>query len=198
MTGLFVAVEGPKSVGKTTLTNQLREQPAVTQEWIFTKEPTEQFDLSNEQTCIGAKLATLVADDRRQHLTEVIQPALRRDQVVVTDRYVLSSYVFHCLDDVSPAVIGELNAGFPPPDLLIVLLCRPETLRERRVQHGHRTRLSEEISIEDEIIGYIEYAHECRPVSKEVVLCYNETMEDCHLAVQRLVASVQSRRRKRA
>lgn len=192
MTGLFVALEGPKFVGKTTLLSRLKEQTSEAGEWLLTKEPTEKFDLGDEQRRVGAELATLIAEDRRQHIAEVIQPALQQGQVVVTDRYVLSSYVFHCLDGVNPEVVRGLNAGFPAPDMLVVLLCRPETLRKRRVQRGQQTRLSKQVSAENEILAYLSYVDACRPTSGEITLCYNETMDDCHFITQQLIATVRT------
>ncbi len=122
MKGMLVAIEGPKSVGKTTLIDHLRAR-ASTADWLFTKEPTDSFDLSNEQRCVGGELAARIADDRARHVTEVIEPAMQRGQVVVTDRYVLSSFVFHCLDGVDERTIADLNSQFPPVDLLYILQC---------------------------------------------------------------------------
>lgn len=193
MIGLFVAIEGPKSVGKTTLVNQLRlELGAAAASWLFTKEPTGHFDLDNEQSRYGIELATLIADDRRRHLAETICPALERGQMVVTDRYVLSSYVFHCLDGVGVDVVADLNAAFPAPDLLVILQCSPQTLEKRRLRQRSQSRFSSLIPVEDELLGYITYARHCRPVRGEIILGYNETMMDCTLIAQRLVTRVRS------
>ena len=194
MTGLLVAIEGPKSVGKTTLITQLKAKSTETRDWIFTKEPTDSFNLGNEQQHVGADLAALIAEDRAQHLTEVIEPALRRGLVVVTDRYVLSSFVFHCLDGVSSDIVVGRNDQFPRPDLLLVLQCSPNTLKERRAKRRQQTRLSSAISPEAEILGYVTYADQCRPVSGEIVFVYNEIMEDCHIIAERLIADVRAKR----
>ncbi|RZS44416.1 thymidylate kinase [Herbihabitans rhizosphaerae] len=189
-----MAIEGPKSVGKTTLIDQIQAMSPDTGDWLFTKEPTGQFDLGNEQRCVGAELAALIADDRGRHLAEVITPALERGQVVVTDRYILSSYVFHCLDGVSPTVVAGLNASFRSPDVLLILQCAPDTLRDRRAKQGHSTRLSTAITVEDEILAYTAYANACRPVSGEIIIGYNESMNDCHLIVNRLVGEIRTRK----
>lgn len=195
MTGLFVAIEGPKSVGKSSLVNQMRlELGAAATSWVFTKEPTEQFDLDHEQRFVGADLASLIAEDRAHHRAEVIEPALRRGQIVVTDRYVLSSYVFHCLDGVGADVVADLNSAFPPPDLLIILLCSPRTLRARRVDQRNPSRFTSAISVEDELLGYLEYAQRCRPARDRIIIQYNETMTDRSVIAKSLIASAQSKR----
>lgn len=194
MTGLLVAVEGPKSVGKTTLITRLRGTPSGTGDWVFTKEPTDAFDLGNEQQHAGVELAALIAEDRAQHVATVIQPALDRGLVVVTDRYVLSSFVFHCLDEVSEQAVADLNAQFPHPDILLVLQCSPSALADRRAKREVQTRLSSTIPPAADTLGYVTYANHCRPVSGEIMLGYNETMEDCSAIAERLITTVRAKR----
>lgn len=193
MTGLLVAVEGPKAVGKSTLIDQLRADDR-TADWLFTKEPTDSFDLSNEQREVGVELATLIAADRARHVREVIEPALHRDRTVVTDRYVLSSYAFHCPDGVDELVVSDLNRHFPRPDTLLVLQCAPRTLTQRRSRMASPTRLSSAISVEEDLLGYLTHARECRPASGEVLIGYNESMKDCRLIATRLIAEISYRR----
>ncbi len=190
--GLLIAIEGPKLVGKTTLVNELRQRANETSGWIFTKEPTERFDLGNEQRLLGTELAKRIAEDRRSHVDHLIDPALRDGRVVVTDRYVLSSYVFHCLDGVEPAVIAELNRPFPRPDLLVVLLCSPITLEQRRAERGKQTRLGAAITPEQEMCGYLTYASLVRPLSEKIILCYNESMKDSRFIADALVAETRA------
>jgi dTMP kinase len=190
--GLLIAVEGPKLVGKTTLVNELKQRTSETGEWVFTKEPTERFDLGNEQRLAGTELAERIAEDRRSHVDHLIAPALRAGQVVVTDRYVLSSYVFHCLDRVEPAVIAELNWPFPRPDLLVILLCSPMTLEQRRARRGRQTRLGAAITPEQEMCGYLTYASRVRPPSEKITLWYNESMKDSRFIADALIAETQT------
>jgi dTMP kinase len=135
MNGLLVSIEGPKSVGKTTLVKQLKLALETT-DWLFTKEPTEKFDLGIEERFVGIRLAELIAEDRALHLQDVIEPALRAGRVVVRDRYTLSSFVFHCLDGVAASDIAALNDRFPRPDVLVLLQCSPTSLKSRRRAHA--------------------------------------------------------------
>jgi dTMP kinase len=194
LAGTLVAIEGPKYVGKTTLVTHLQARGFETRHWLFTKEPTASFDLGNEEKHVGVDLATLIVDDRSSHVRDVIQPALDEGLVVVTDRYVLSSFVFHCLDGVCVETVVELNAQFPRPDVLLVLQCSPGSLGRRRGGRGVHTRLLSAISPEAETLGYLTYADLCRPVSGEIGLGYNETMKDCDVIARRLIAAVQAKR----
>jgi dTMP kinase len=194
MTGLLIAVEGPKAVGKSTLIRQLQQLTGADPAWLFTKEPTDEFDPDNEAQCSGIELAALIAEDRRRHLADVIQPALKQEQIVVTDRYVLSSFAFHCLDGVMPQEIRRLNAQFPRPDILLILQCSPQTIRKRRMNIATPTRLSSSISVEAETIAYVEYAKECAPDSEFVSFRYNETMRDCDTSAKSLVADIAAMR----
>lgn len=193
MSGLLVALEGPKSVGKTTLVQQLKRTPQSA-DWLFTKEPTDRFDLRHEQRLSGVQLAELIAEDRARHVADVIEPAVRAGRVVVSDRYILSSFVFQGLDGVDAEYVAALNVEFPRPDMLLLLQCSPTTLLERRRRIGSRTRLSTTIPIGDELLGYLAYAPRCRPNSGEILLGYNETMSDCRLVADRLTADIQAKR----
>lgn len=189
MAGVLVAIEGPKLVGKTTLMSELKGRPE-TRRWVFTKEPTGNFDLRNEQQYAGMELASRIANDRAVHLAQVVTPALRRGQVVVTDRYVLSSFAFHCYDGVEPDVVASLNQAFHQPDVLMILLCSPETLRRRRAVRGRVTRLSDAITAEQDLVGYLTFADRCRSSSGMVGIGYHESMMDCVAVADRIIALV--------
>jgi dTMP kinase len=195
MAGLLVAVEGPKSVGKTTLVVELeRLLGDAASGWLFTKEPTARFDLEQEQTCRGLELAGRIASDREHHLAETIGPALREGRIVVSDRYILSSFVFHCLDDVDVRSVAELNATFPRPDLLVILQCPPDVLRTRRSAQESSTRLASKISAEDEVVSYIAFVRHCRPRRWNPLIGYNETMDDCLDIARQIVTTVETLR----
>jgi dTMP kinase len=189
MTGVLVAIEGPKAVGKTTLVNELKARPE-TRRWVFTKEPTGHFDLGNEQRYTRFELAKRIASDRVAHLAETIMPALRAGLVVVTDRYVLSSFAFHCRDGVEPNVVADLNRDFRSSDILMVLLCSPITLGRRRTERGQSTRLSEEISPEQDLLGYLAFADRCRSVFGRVGVGYHESMMDTAIIAGQIIIDV--------
>lgn len=110
---------------------------------LFTKEPTPNFRLDNEQQHSGYRLAELLTADRAAHLADTVLPALKTHDIVVTDRYIASSLVFQVVDGVSFSQVWALNRRFPLPDLNIFLLADiPSLLRRRRLRASH-TRLEQ-------------------------------------------------------
>lgn len=158
VTAVFVALEGAKGVGKTSVCELLAEQIDV-RHVIVTKEPTGRFDLSNEERLRGIGLAAAIAADRRDHVAEVIEPALRSSTAVVCDRYILSSLVFHTADGVSAAEIWGFNVGFPLPTFNVVLSAPADVLLVRR-QSRPATRLQATWSPEIEMSRYRHFADE--------------------------------------
>jgi dTMP kinase len=150
--GLFIALEGGEGAGKTTqarmLAIWLREQGF---DVITTREPGA--------TKIGMRLRALLLDtahsemspraealmyaaDRAQHVDEVINPALARGAVVITDRYVDSSLAYQGAarglraEDV--AWLSRWATGDLVPDLTILLDLPPQDGLGRRTRSMDR------------------------------------------------------------
>jgi dTMP kinase len=132
--GNLVAIEGIDGSGTTTLVEMLQEE-YESDEFIFTKEPSEQFygqavreRLSSEYNPTPADFYGFLAD-RYQHCENVIIPALEEGKTVVTDRYDLSTYAYQAkildeqLDIIDPIqYIDEMTYHFTVmPDLYIYI-----------------------------------------------------------------------------
>lgn len=176
-TGQLIAVEGPKAAGKTTLMNALARRLAPAGGVVLTKEPTPAFDLTREQRMRGAELAVAIAEDRRQHVADVIGPALAAGCTIICDRYILSSYVFHTFDGVAEAVIEELNRDFPSPTLNLILRVSVAELRRRRGLRPSATRLQSG-DLEAEMAAYLRYAERMERAGVASQLVDNSTMTD--------------------
>ena len=105
MSGIFISFEGPDGAGKTTAIEALLKKIATitNKEVLVTREPGgSQIAEEIRQLILDPKHtemddwteALLYAASRRQHLIEVIQPALAADQIVLCDRYVDSSIAY--------------------------------------------------------------------------------------------------------
>src|SRR6056297_1943096 len=104
MKGLFVTFEGTEGSGKTSVIRRVQsyfENKGIPV--LVTREPggshiAEQIRsilLSKENKEMDVKTeALLFAASRRQHLTEIIRPALNEGKLVLCDRYVDSSLVY--------------------------------------------------------------------------------------------------------
>jgi dTMP kinase len=67
-------------------------------------------------------LALLFAADRRQHLATLVEPALKRGEWVVSDRYLLSSLAYQSLaPGLDLAWLAAINRFARPADLTIFL-----------------------------------------------------------------------------
>ena len=103
--GLFITIEGPDGAGKTTVLNELfpRLQMIAQKEIIKTREPggvliaekIRQIILNPDHRQMDERTeALLYAAARRQHLVEVIIPALNEGKIVICDRFVDSSLTY--------------------------------------------------------------------------------------------------------
>ena len=150
--GLFIAFEGGEGSGKTTqarlIAIWLRE---IGYDVVTTHEPGA--------TKVGMRLRALLLDtahtgmsphaealmyaaDRAEHVASVIQPALDRGAVVISDRYVDSSLAYQGNGrGLSGSDIAQLNSwatGGRMPDLTILLDMPPEAGLGRRARSADR------------------------------------------------------------
>jgi dTMP kinase len=133
--GVFIALEGGEGAGKTTqarlLSIWLRDQGF---DVVMTREPgstkmgmrLRALLLDKESSGLSSRAETLLyAADRAQHVAEVIQPALDRGAIVVTDRYVDSSLAYQGAGrELKVNEIADVNRWATSglvPDLTIIL-----------------------------------------------------------------------------
>ncbi len=104
MKGYFFTLEGADGSGKTSIIKELKERlEKLNFKVIATREPggsliSEEIrkiilDPNNTQMDVRTE-ALLYAASRRQHLIEVIIPALKEGKIVLCDRYVDSSLAY--------------------------------------------------------------------------------------------------------
>lgn len=142
--GRFIAIEGVSGSGKSTVIDCLKLSLSLSlPKFIFTKEPTPLFQLSNENNYSGDKLFKLLLKDRATHIQEFIEPAINKGLNVITDRYILSSLVFQRLDGLDINYIWNCNKNFIQPDLIIVLTVDEQIAVERVIQRGRMSRLKQ-------------------------------------------------------
>jgi dTMP kinase len=79
-----------------------------------------------------AKELALFLADRREHVAQVIEPALAAGAVVISDRYYFSSVAYQGALDLDPARILAENEAFAPRPDLVFLLTLPLDLARAR------------------------------------------------------------------
>lgn len=132
----FVVFEGIDGSGKSTQVAALAE--ALTEggaRVLATREPTDgatgrrirAMATSGESVAPEQELAWFV-EDRREHVEQVIRPALADGRVVVCDRYFLSTVAYQGARGLDwRAILAESERAFPLPDLAILLQVDPGT-----------------------------------------------------------------------
>jgi dTMP kinase len=150
--GLFIAFEGGEGVGKTTQARLvaiwLREQGydvVTTHEPGATKIGMRLRALLLDTTHAGMSAhceALLYAADRAEHVAKVIDPALERGAVVITDRYIDSSLAYQGAGrGQAIADIASLNSWATDgrePDLTVLLDMDPAEGLSRRTRSADR------------------------------------------------------------
>jgi dTMP kinase len=150
--GLFLAFEGGEGTGKTTQARSiaiwLREQGydvVTTHEPGATKIGMRLRALLLDTTHTGMSPhaeALMYAADRAEHVASVIEPALDRGAVVITDRYVDSSLAYQGSGrGLRAADIARLNSwatGGRTPDMTVLLDMPPEAGLGRRARSADR------------------------------------------------------------
>ncbi len=139
--GLLFAFEGIDGTGKSTqiqlLAGALRRagHPVV-----LTREPTagpvgrkiRELYVNRAAVSPEEELDLFIAD-RRQHVEEVIEPALAAGKIVLTDRYYYSNVAYQGAAGLDPERILARNSFAPAPDL-ILLLVLPSALGIQRIR----------------------------------------------------------------
>jgi dTMP kinase len=150
--GLFIALEGGEGVGKTTQARLvaiwLREQGydvVATHEPGATKIGMRLRALLLDTTHAGMSAhceALLYAADRAEHVAKVVDPALERGAVVITDRYIDSSLAYQGAGrGQAIADIASLNSWATDgrePDLTVLLDMDPAEGVSRRARSADR------------------------------------------------------------
>jgi dTMP kinase len=80
-------------------------------------------------------------EDRREHVAQVIIPALEQGRVVITDRYYYSSVAYQGALGLNPADILAANEAFAPgPDLVFILTLEAAQALQRLAKKGKEGR----------------------------------------------------------
>jgi len=127
--GLFIVLEGIDGTGKSTQAQLLADWfRSRGREVVSGREPTDgPWGRQIRATAATGRLPPeeeleLFLRDRRQHVQEVIAPALAAGKVVILDRYYFSTMAYQGCRGFDPGEIRRRNEAFaPPPDLLLIL-----------------------------------------------------------------------------
>lgn len=142
--GFLIAVEGIDGSGKTTQARRLArycEEKGLA--CVLSKEPTSgEYGQLIRTSANRGRLPVeeeieILLKDRREHVEQIIQPALDQEKVVILDRYYFSNAAYQGARGVEPETILARNEAFAPhPDLLLILDVSPQVGLQRIRQRG--------------------------------------------------------------
>ncbi len=136
--GVLITLEGPDGAGKTTQLNLLKKI-ADDKGWLLTRNPGgTNFGLKLREILLEDRSVKLheIAElflymaDRAQHMSEVIEPALKAGKVVICDRFIDSTVAYQGYGrGLNIQLIHDLNKTAThniQPDLTILFDIDPE------------------------------------------------------------------------
>jgi dTMP kinase len=143
--GRLIVFEGIDGSGKSTQLARLAEVlEAGGHSVVRTREPHDcpsgrrirAMARSGERVAPEQELAWFW-EQRREHVRDVIAPALAAGRLVLSDRYFLSSVAYQGARGLDPArILRESEAEFPRPDLVLLLEITPAAGLARVTRRG--------------------------------------------------------------
>lgn len=135
---MLIAFCGIDGAGKTTLLNRVESHLKKNSRVYRTKQPTDWYrnngrfrEFVNENRNdihLVEELALLAATDRIRHTNEIILPKLDEGNIVLTDRYVFSTYAYMMARGINDIRwLKEINRSAPLPDLIFYIDVPVET-----------------------------------------------------------------------
>lgn len=195
MKGQFIVFEGPDGSGTTRqcafLVDKLRKSQKNV---LLTAEPTESAIgqevrgmLLRDTMPSPDAIQLLFCADRANHVSTVIDPALKKGQIIVSDRYALSTIVYGAAQGVDREWLEAINAKFPKPDLTFITLPPFEVCMERLQRREKRDQFEMENfqrrvyenykSIEDPYVIFVDTSGSKQSTAEFVWQKYQEHLE---------------------
>lgn len=148
--GKFIVIEGLDGSGKSSqvefLVQYLKDRG---KEVLFRSEPTSDLPvgkkirqvLRKEIVATSMELQKMYVEDRTQHLSEKVIPALKDGKYVVCSRYAFSTIAYGTAAGLNTKMLMELNDHFLLPDATIVISVSPKECIKRIEARGEGKEL---------------------------------------------------------
>lgn len=150
--GKFIVFEGLDGSGQTTqvgLLGDLLQKKGF--KAVLTKEPTLDSEAGKRIRQVLDKvikvepglLQELFTQDRKEHLENLVIPALKEGKIVISDRYFFSTFAFGVSDGLDLQWLIKMNDEFLLPDMTFILKVSPKTCIKRIESRGEGKKLFE-------------------------------------------------------
>ncbi len=158
--GLFIVIEGPDGSGKSNQINRLHKYIKFLSKYndvLTTHEPWKNEELKKilreekDAYSSAEKSLELFIKDRKSHLCHLINPLLDVGGIIISDRYILSTYAYQQTQGVDFEKIWKKHQveNIMVPDLTFLLDINLETALERIRKRGE---IPEKFEIDKEFI----------------------------------------------
>jgi dTMP kinase len=197
--GVFVVVEGIDGSGSTSVVAELAAHFRAQKRAVHaTCEPSAgpfgvaiRQILSHRYEVPGrasssfgwATMALLFAADRLDHLDAEVLPHVRAGELVITDRYDLSSLAYQSATAEPGASAGDpvafiraINQKARRPDLTLVLDVDPDIAAERRKSRGGQAELYEKLELQRRLARLYTAAEQLVPGDRLVHIDANQPL----------------------
>ncbi len=143
---MFIVFEGIDGSGKGTQARLLADHLLrAGKKVVLTEEPTKELFtgyftrilLRSKDTPHPRTIALMMAADRNEHVEKVIRPALEAEEIVISERYYWSSYIYQGLQGVSVRFLNSINRDFPRPDVTVLIDVPAEVAMQRIMGRAH-------------------------------------------------------------
>ncbi len=149
--GILIVIEGLDGAGLSTQAAALAEYlRGKNKRVMLTKEPTAspigtliKSALNRNLELSLFALQLLFAADRAEHLEKEIEPPLSANEIIISDRYILSSLAFGAVDN-DVEFLKEINSRFRKPDLTVIIDTPPRVCLARITRSRETVELFEE------------------------------------------------------
>jgi len=140
---LFIVFEGIDGAGKSTQVRLLKEALEQAGEHpVVSREPTDgKWGRMIRESAVSGRMSLeeelhAFEEDRKEHVSAVIRPALDAGKIVILDRYFYSTIAYQGARGAdADAVRARMEAQFPIPDAVFILDAEPG-VGAHRIVHG--------------------------------------------------------------
>ena len=149
---MLIVLEGIDGCGKSTQVSLLVDKlRSIGIDTLKLREPTDgphglrlRSILNEEIQAEHDEILDLFVKDRKQHVSEKIEPALNSGKTVVMDRYYYSTMAYQSASGFSMEKIRADNSFAPIPDLVLILDIPAEDGVKRVLKDGNADRFEKE------------------------------------------------------
>lgn len=181
--GLFIVFEGIDGSGKSSQINRLHNYIKTLSKYnniLTTREPWRDEEIKKilkeekDSYSSGEKIMSLFVKDRANHLSKLINPTLEQETIVISDRYLLSTYAYQQTQGVKFEKIKEQHQleKIIIPDLTFLIDIDLKTAKERIKKRGESCEKFEINSrfIQENILQYEKLAQKSKEKGMEEIL----------------------------